>query len=220
MSQLEEVSAKLKLKTHEFDILASSEKKTPMSESPNPPMSTCVKQEPVTMVNVPSTTNSKRPTSDPSRIPTKRVKKGVNRENIFSCDECMVEWGQQITKDFHGDANHRDAPDPHKSIQSFSSSQELKIHYQTAHSYYHDSKFCGEPDCLHTLCHKMSDNEAHYPHGDNFCGFESSNGNICGRSFRYKDQLKEHKKIIHAEIESKNPNEIFQLFELIQQKYN
>ena len=52
MSQLKEVSAKLKLKTHEFDILASSEKKTLTSESPHPPMSTCVKEEPVTMVNV------------------------------------------------------------------------------------------------------------------------------------------------------------------------
>ena len=211
MSQLEEVSAKLKLKTHEFDILASSEKKTPMSESPNPPMSTCVKQEPVTMVNVPSSTNSKRPTSDPSRIPTKRVKKGG-----FTCDECLFEWAQQIIKDFNGDANHLDAPDPHTNIQSFSSSEELKVHYQQAHSYYFNEKFCDQPDCLHSRSHTMSDDKAAYPHGGNICGFESSDGNICGRSFRYKEQLEEHRTITHAEIGSKTREEIFKSFELIE----
>ena len=62
----------------------------------------------------------------------------------------------------------------------------------------------------------ISGDKGDYPHGKNICGFEGSNGNICGRSFPYKDQLAEHLMITHAEIDSKTREEIFKLFELIE----
>jgi len=237
-----EVCLKLKLKTHQYDILAGqqtitttqrsakemslqSEKKTTATQTIP---SSHVKKEPITIgvVNKPSSLQSnpcKRSASDLPLIPrikAKHRKKAGSREHIFACDECLVEWGRHVHYDFPHDINHCDAPNPYHKVATFSSAKDLKNHYQEAHGWYRNSKFCGETDCLHTRGHDTSNTSDNYPHGENICGYISSNGSICSRSFRYKNQLKEHKKIIHAKIDAKTRKEIFDLFKLIEHKYS
>ena len=231
--RFDEVSLKLKLKNHQYEMLAGQQSNNEVQSTKENPQSVekktigtqTVKEEPsVGAVNEPSSLpkqSCKRPASEPPlilRIKAKR-KKTDNREKIFSCDECLVEWGRHMHFDFD-DFNHPDAPNPYERIAMFSSSEDLKNHYQQAHEWYRDSKFCGETDCLHTRGHNTSNTSNNYPHGDNICGYMSSNGKKCGRSFKFKNQLKEHKKIIHANIESKTRKEIFDLFRLIENNHD
>ena len=235
--RFEEVNLKLKLKTHQYDMLAGqksnvqpkstypipqpSEKKTTGTQT----MTITIKEEPsIGVVNQPSSlppkSIHKRPASEPSLIPpikTKRKKTG-DRENIFTCDECLVEWGRHVHYDFD-DINHPDAPNPYERIARFSSSEDLKNHYQQAHEWYRNLKFCGETDCLHTRGHDLSSSSDNYPHGRYICGYINSNGITCRRRFRYQKQVKEHREIIHANIESKTRNEIYDLFKQVEHEY-
>ena len=231
--RFDEVSLKLKLKTHQYDMLAgqqstvqpkSTERKTTGSQT----MVDDVKEEPSTgVVNQPSSLSSipcKRPATEPSIIPRTKAKRPRSgyRENIFTCDECLVEWGRLVyneKNDFDYDIDRPDAPNPHERIARFSSTEDLKNHYKQAHGWYLDSEFCSKTDCLHTHGHDVSNSSDNYPHGDNICGYMTKNRKICGRSFRYKNQLKEHQKIIHCKIESKTRHEILNLFRLIENKY-
>ena len=115
--------------------------------------------------------------------------------------------------DSYGDINQPDAPNPYERIARFSSAEDLKNHYQQAHERYRDSKFCTETDCLHKRGHHASNSIEYvdYNHGDNIFGYKGRNGKFCDRSFQYKKQLEEHKRIIHCKIESKTRKEIFEL---------
>ena len=234
--RFDEVNLKLKLKTHQYDMLAGQQSNAqpkstdPISQQPkkkttgSQTMASDIKDEPsIGVVNQPSSLpskSSKRPTSEPvTGIKSKRRKTREKEENIYSCDECLVEWGRHVHYDFPHDINHPNAPNPYDRIPRFSTAEDLKNHYQHAHGWYRDSKFCGETDCLHTRGHDVSNSSDNYPHGDNICGYISSNGEVCRRSFRYKNQMQEHKRIIHSKIESKTRQEIFNLFKLVAHKY-
>ena len=178
----------------------------------------------------PASTHSKSTRSRASelilQLEAKRSKTAY-REKIFSCDECLVEWGRYVNDKFPTDKslmkfiNHDDVPNPCERIPMFSSATDLKNHYKQAHGWYRDSEFCGSRDCLHTRGHDFdtSNSRDSYPHGHHICGYTSSNGSKCGHSFRFMDQLEEHEKIIHVNIEFKTREEIFDLFKMIERKY-
>ena len=172
--RFDEISLKLKLKTHQYDMLAGQQSNNEVKSTNERPQLTgkktivtptvkedpydfvasigtqTVKEEPsVGAANEPSSLTAnpcKRPASDPPAIQTiaKRKKKH------FGGDQERIFLCDECLVEWGRqikrgcDFNHPDVPNPYNRIAMFASSEDLKNHYQQVHEYYRNSEFCCE----------------------------------------------------------------------------
>ena len=100
----------------------------------------------------------------------RRVTRSTARvQQKFSCQACLDAWGHKVNRDFHGNLNHKDAPDPKKSIKTFSSFKSYRDHFFIDHLNYTQEAI--DKGCLkdHGYCQEKSctDNKTHrWPHGE------------------------------------------------------
>ena len=208
-----EISLKLKLKTNQYDSLLSAGKTDckPTESAENHTM----KAEPneIGIVNVPDSSSSsigtKRTSSVPADDQTKKAKRkkttrsdsntrnnrmSTRNERKFTCEYCIVKWGVKIERDFGGDPDKENAPDPRQIISTFSSFEALKNHNINDH-YAVGELFCEEKSCLDYEEHSNLDLYA--PHGENIC-------EICDLSFKFKKHYDQHVATGHANQDMTN----------------
>ena len=153
---------------------------------------------PVGLVNVPDTslnssqneftakTGVKRKTTtkdDCSRTAEKRKKvedsglKSTRGKLIFTSDECLQDWGEDIKRDSKGDFDYNLAPDPKQQIQAFSSFNAYRQHLR----------------CIHDVPDRYITDYYCYPSGSFSC-------KICDCNFQSQEYLDEHSECEHANL--------------------
>ena len=177
-----EVSLKLKQKTHQYETLLKSqdgqeqnniEKSLIVSTGTQ-----TIKDEPreIGIVNVPASSSSrpnatktgtkrKNVTKDDSeKNKTKKVqksnpstpttRKSTQSKDIFTCDECLCQWGNHIKSDFQGDPDRNGAPDPKQNIQTFPSFEAYRDHLCNAHKILNTDRYycCPDKDFVCKIC--------------------------------------------------------------------
>ena len=135
-AKLNEITLKLKQKTHQFDSLLKSKeadaKKTANNDCEQMSIGTqTIKEEPqeIGVVNVPASKAGVKRQNDCRKARTKAKRKKVEKSNssktttnrtqrevTFTCDECLKLWGDDIIRDFQGDPNKWNAPDPRQFL--------------------------------------------------------------------------------------------------------
>ena len=167
-----------------------------------------IKNEPgIGIVNVPASSSS-RPSEPATKITSKRqiaakndsqrtrnkrkkvansntypryTRKSTQSRPIFTCDECLDDWGNNIKWNFQGDPDNSGVPDPKQTIQTFSSFEAYRHHLCETHSF---------------VQHKITDTYC-YPNSDSIC-------KICKCSFESQKILDEHIKFEHARLDMTN----------------
>ena len=141
----------------------------------------------------------------------RRVTRSTARvQQKFSCQACLDVWGHKVNRDFHGNLNHKDVPDPKKSIKTFSSFKSYRDHFFIDHLNHtqeaidkgclKDYGYCQVKSCTDYKTHR-------WPHGDIEC-------ETCGLSFQFKKHHDLHRKYQHADTNKMSKKDINLLFML------
>ena len=151
-AKLNEITLKLKQKTHQYDSLLKSKeddvKKTANKDCRLSIGTQTIKEEPqeIGVVNFPASkagikrenecrtprTKAKRKKvekSDSSKTDTNTIKSEVT----FTCESCLKSWGWHIRSNFQGDPDECDAPDPKRKIRTFPTLDAYKNHIYEDH---------------------------------------------------------------------------------------
>ena len=215
-----EVSLKLKQKTHQYDSLLKSKPNCRGDIETNSASTQTVKEEPkeIGIVNFASSlpavkTGVKRANSSQNelqRTTAKRKKTSKSDSNSritrnstpkFTCEDCLEDWGLQIMNDHHGNPDGIGVPDPKQTILTFLNSENYKDHLSIAHKYvlYPNYQFCKETNCHSTKSH------AYWPHGDIRC-------KTCSLSFEDDDDHRAHLEVEHADVNTLSKKQIYEVF--------
>ena len=160
-----EVSLKLKQKTQQYDSLLKSQgdREQNNAEKSSAVPTQQIKLEPgaIGAVNLPASLSS-RPNEPDAKTATKRknatkndskktkakkkkvkdsltspknAKESIPSGRLFTCDECLRNWGKVISCDFQGDPDNSRAPDPKQFIRTFSSFEAYADHLYDGHGF-------------------------------------------------------------------------------------
>ena len=214
-----EVSLKLKQKTYQYDLLFKSKPNDRGEIEKQSAGTQTVKEEPteIGIVNVASSspavkTGVKRANSSQNELQSTTVKRKktsksdsnsrITRKSkpIFSCEECLDDWGYNIKWDHGGNPDDSSAPDPKREILTFSNIKDYENHLFNKHG----SQLIN-PICNEKRCHERRDCEYDKPHGDIRC-------RICSISFRNHGDYEEHLQCAHADLNKLSKKQIFKIF--------
>ena len=213
--KFQEVSLKLKQKTHQYNsLLKTSDCNSHAIQKVSAGTHT-IKEEPneIGVVNVPASLSSKT-NQQAAKAGTKRkhsmstISSDGEKRNIYSnssqlfttkftCENCLDDWGKRIDWEFDGNPNHKYVPDP--KIRVFASFELYREHVLFHHRSYNRhswiNKLCSKSKCcLRDKKHNAKKNNASLyvvaPHGDIVC-------KLCDLSFKLKEHHDLHVKIEH-----------------------
>ena len=211
-----EISLKLKQKTHQYESLLKSpntDTEAPVIEKSS---TQTIKEEPkeIKIVNVPSSSSSRQgepvaktgtkrthsSNDEAQRKIAKRMKTTRTPTKNFSCDTCLDVWGTQIQSKHFANPDDIGAPDPKLKIPTFSSFRDFKNHQVSTH--------CLKADCheeKRCLLYSGHHRCGVWPHGDIKC-------KICCLSFKFQNDHDDHMQFQHADLKIMDNKEIYDLF--------
>ena len=150
-------------------------------------------KESATQMATPGTKRRNVPKENAPKVKAKRKKAGKSNtvprntrqssqsKPVFTCEDCLHDWGSDIEWNFAENPDAYDAPDPKEKIQTFTSLEDYKEHLCSAHG--------GDDDEL--------TREFSYPNRDFLC-------KICNSSFKNKDILDNHQECEHLDPNMSN----------------
>ena len=220
-----EVSLKLKQKTYQYDTLLKSKPNDGGEIEKKSACTQTVKEEPkeIGVVNVPSSSSSlqdesavktgaKRmhPSNDEVRRTAAKRKKTskpdsnsrITRKSkpIYSCENCLEDWGYEIKWDHGGNPDESSAPDPKQEILTFSNIMDFENHLFDEHG-----SELTNPMCDENRCYSRRNCEYDTPHGDIRC-------RICDTTFRNHGDYEKHLQCEHADLNKLSKKQIYKLF--------
>ena len=131
---------------------------------------TRTKRKTTTNDGCPRTTGKRKKVEDSSV-------KSTQSKLIFTCDECLQDWGEDIQRDTNGDFDYSLAPDPRQKIQAFSTFDAYRQHLRSIHDVL-------DRDITDYYCYANS----------------SFNCKVCDCSFESQGILDEHLECEHANL--------------------
>ena len=232
-----EINLKYKLKTHQFNSLAANRRNIQLDEKSKSSIGTqTIKEEPksigsIGVVNVPRSCSSQHATPNLSKSSktiqpnaeteanntlnagAKRKRSEIRdsenqerrksqRMDNFVCETCIYDWGNK-----YKNPSSKLLPDPANHIATFTSIRDLKLHMVEKHKdglFKSHASICNQKNCVQFKNHESY--KCH-PHGDLTC-------NTCGVTFKFKNDLARHIKLVHCNISKMSIDKLLKLHDL------